>query len=73
MTLKLAADAYTPEALMDAGVDPMVVRTLLADGPRAVPERPLLSVKGRKRGLETMKYCWGPDAMALLAERGDTT
>lgn len=70
MALRLAKDAYTPEALMDAGVDPMVVRTLLADGPNAVPERPRLAVNGRKRAKEaTSKYVWGPDAMTLLAEQ----
>lgn len=67
--MKLRNDAYTPEALMDAGIPPAVVKTLIADGPRAVPERPLLAVGGRKRDkLATTRYVWGPDAMVLLAE-----
>lgn len=68
--MKLGNDAYTPEALMDAGLDYKVVKTLLADGPRAVPERPRTTLTGRGREKEpTTRYVWGPDARVLLAER----
>ena len=67
--IRLRATAYTLDALIDAGVDPEVARTLMADGPHAVPERPLLRVGGRRRESEpTTRYVWGPDAMTLLGE-----
>lgn len=67
--MRLRSEAYTPEALMDAGIDPHVVATLIADGPRAVPARPLLSLRGKRRAKEpTTRYCWGPDAAVLLRE-----
>ncbi len=68
MTLRLRAAAYTLDAIIDAGVDPEIARTLLADGPQAVPERPLMRVGGRKRDELTTHYVWGPDAMVLLVE-----
>ena len=68
--LRLRPTAYTLDAIIDAGIDPDVAWTLMADGPSAVPERPLLRVAGRRRELEpTTRYVWGPDAMTLLAER----
>lgn len=67
-TLTLRDDAYAPGALVDAGVPPLLVRTLLASGPRAVPERPRLSCTGRRRADFTTQYVWGPDARVLLSE-----
>lgn len=67
--LRLADTAYTPDALIDAGLPAALVKRLLADGPRAVPERARVSVTGRARTTEpTTHYVWGPDAMTLLAE-----
>lgn len=68
MALSLKADAYAPEALIDAGIPPRIVRCLMADGPKAVPERPRLSLSGRKRGHLTTAHVWGPDALVLLSE-----
>ena len=68
MKLKLRNDAYTPDALEEAGVPGDVVRTLLADGPNAVPEKPLLSLTSRRRGELTTRYIWGPDAEVLLQD-----
>ena len=70
MRLRLADTAYTPDALIDAGLPPALVQRLLADGPRAVPERARVSVTGRKRTPEPIRhYAWGPDVRTLLAER----
>lgn len=66
--MKLKRDAYTASALVEAGLDPALVARLLVDGPRAVPERPRLSLTGRKRGAPTTTYVWGPDADVLLKE-----
>jgi len=66
-TIVLRKKAYAPEALVEAGVPASLVRTLVADGPRAIPERPFLSLHGRKREkAPTTYYVWGPDAAALL-------
>lgn len=68
MRLHLADAAYTPDALIDAGLPAALVKRLMADGPRAVPERARVSVAGRKRTVEpTRHYVWGPDARTLLA------
>jgi hypothetical protein len=67
-TLRLRDDAYTPGALIEAGVPAALVRTLIADGPRAVPERARESVTGRRRSEPTTHYVWGPDARRLLSE-----
>ena len=67
--LRLKADAYAPEALVEAGVDPEVVMHLLADDAGGVLERPRLSLTTRKRGHLTSRYVWGPDALILLSER----
>ena len=67
--LKLRDAAYTLDALIDVGVPTNVARTLLADGPRAVPERAYISVSGRRRTKEPERfYVWGPDAMTLLGD-----
>lgn len=66
--LHLRDDAYTPNALVDAGVPADLVRALIADGPRAVPERARESMTGRKRSQPTVHYVWGPDARRLLSE-----
>lgn len=64
----LLADAYTVEAVAEAwGLSISVVRTVIADGPRAVPMRPRISVTRKGRGELTTCYVWGPDAMVLLA------
>lgn len=69
MRIRFAATAYTPDALLDAGLPAPLVKRLLADGPRAVPERARVSVTGRGRTTEpTRHYVWGPDAAALCAE-----
>lgn len=60
-------DAYTPDALVQAGVPPELVRTLLVDPKRASPEHARLSVTGRKRTTTpTLEYGWGPDVNYLL-------
>ena len=70
-TLIFRRCAYTVQAVVDAGVDPRVARTLLADGPRALPERAFTSLTGRRRTKEPIReYVWGPDAIVLLQERG---
>lgn len=56
---------WAPEALVAAGLPAETVRRCLADGPRAVPERPRLSTTGRKRGPATTRYVWGPDLRFL--------
>lgn len=72
MTLTLRKAAYTVEAIVAAGVPGEVARTLVADGPRAVPERALVAVTGRTRTKQPITgYVWGPDAMALLASRAE--
>ena len=59
--------AWAPEALIEAGMDPGLVRRCLADGPHAVPERARLSTTGRKRTPEpTTRYVWGPDLRFLM-------
>ena len=65
---RLRADAYTADALIEAGGPSAAARTLLADGPRAVLERPRLSLTGRRRGPPTTVYVWGPDAARLLSD-----
>jgi hypothetical protein len=65
--MNLKKDAYTPEALVAAGYEPQSVKTWIADGARAVPQRARLSVTGRKRTLQpTTHYVWGPDVMGFL-------
>lgn len=66
--MKFRTDAYSIGAVVEGGVPYAVARRLVADGPRAVPERPRLSIHGRKRGEPTREYVWGPDANTLLAE-----
>ena len=67
--MKFTADAYTLDAVVDAGVSPSIARTLLADGPNAKPERPRISTTKRGRAPLTTTYVWGPDANTLLGER----
>lgn len=60
-------DAFTPNALVDAGVPVALVNLLIADGRNAVPERPRVSITGRGRAEEeTRRYVWGPDVAAFL-------
>lgn len=61
-------DAYSLDAVLESGIPRATAVKLLADGPRAVPERPRLSMHGRKRGEPTTHYVWGPDANTLLKE-----
>lgn len=69
MYVKLAKDGYAPEALVAAGFPSELVRRWIADGPRAVPMRARLNVRGRKRTKQpTTHYVWGPDAMTLWKE-----
>lgn len=54
--------AWTPDALIDAGIPADQVSKMIASGPRATPERPRVSVNGWKREREaTRYYIWGPD------------
>lgn len=72
-TFTFKRDAYTVEAVIEAGVPATIARTLLATGPRAVPECPRLTAKGRQRAKRpTTFYIWGPDAESLLAEHDVT-
>lgn len=67
---RLRRDAYTIEALVTAGIcDGATALTLLVDGPAAVPVRPRLDLRTRRRGEPTTRYVWGPDATVLLEER----
>jgi hypothetical protein len=65
---RLQRAAYSPDALIDAGLSSDQARRLLADGPRAVPERPRVRLTGRRRGPPTSTYIWGPDAALLLRD-----
>lgn len=66
----LKRDAYTLDAVIEAGIPPAVARTLVADGPNAVPERARTSIEGRGRTKDPIRdYVWGPDAMVILAGR----
>jgi hypothetical protein len=67
LNIKLRKDAYSLAALIDAGVPVAVARKLLVAQPSR-PERPRVSVTGRKRDPETTEYIWGPDASVLLQE-----
>ena len=58
--------AWDPSVLTDLGVPADVVMKMIAAGPRAVPDRPRLSLDGRRRGSPTTLYVWGPDIPALL-------
>ena len=61
-------EAWDPDALVEAGFDPQLVRTWLVSGPNAVPERARLSLHGRKRTIDpTTRYVWGPDLEFLAA------
>lgn len=62
-------DAYTLDAVIEAGVPREAAVTLLADGVRCVPEHPRLHLKGRGRGKLTTHYVWGSDANTLLREK----
>lgn len=61
--------AWAPEALIEAGIESRAVRTWIADGPRAVPERARLSLRTRKRTEPTRTYVWGPDLRFLAGEK----
>lgn len=59
--------AWDPEALVAYGIPAEVVRTMVADGTRAVPESPRKAVGERRhRGERTTRYVWGPDIPFLL-------
>lgn len=66
--MKFRKDAYAPGALVDAGIHPDIVRTLMSDDPAGRLERPRLALAGRRRGPATSAYVWGPDAAVLLSE-----
>jgi hypothetical protein len=59
------ADAWSPSVLIEAGIPGEVVRTWIADGPRAVPMRARLSLEGRKRTELTTNYIWSADLRFL--------
>jgi hypothetical protein len=78
MAMMLAADtvrtlagkhAWDPTVLIDLGIPAETVMTMIADGPRAVPERPRLNLDGRRRGDRTTCYVWGPDIPVFLGTR----
>lgn len=56
-----AADAFTVECVIAAGIPADVARRAMADGPRATPQRARVSLDGRKRTEPTIHYVWGPD------------
>lgn len=60
-------EAYTPEALINAGFDPKLVQRAIVDGRHATPERARTKVFGRGRTEPTTFYVWGPD-FGFLAE-----
>lgn len=64
--------AWTPEALVAAGLPPEKVRLMLATGSRAIAERPRVSVQGWKRSEPTRHYVWGPDIRFHLGLDGKT-
>jgi len=62
------ADAFTPEAVIAAGIPASVAHAAIVDGPRATPQRALISAEpGKSKRTEpTRRYVWGPD-LAFLA------
>jgi len=68
LAARLARDAYSVEALIDAGLSHDQAVRLVVDGPRVTPKRPRLSLTGRTRGPLTTTYIWGPDAAVLIGD-----
>lgn len=67
--IRFQKDAYTINAVIEAGVHPATAKTLLASGPNATPMKARCSMHGRRRTEPTQDYVWGPDANTLLAEQ----
>lgn len=63
-------EAYTLDALAEAGVPEGLLRMMLVDSRRAPQERARLSMTGRKRTEPTLDYAWGPDVNFLLGLDG---
>ena len=62
--------AWTPDALIDAGLDAKHVMCWRVDPKTATPERARLSIHGRKRTTATTTdYIWGPDLRFLTEGR----
>lgn len=64
-----AADAYTVDAVIAAGIPAVVARQAVVDGKRATPQRARLSLDGRKRTEPTTQYVWGPDLQFIMGVR----
>lgn len=62
-------DAWTPEALVEAGVPGELVTVLVVD-PRAQLEAARVSLTRRQRTDPTRTYVWGPDIRNLLVGWG---
>lgn len=61
--------AWTPDALIDAGIDAKHVMLWRVDPKRARPERARLALLGRKRTeATTLEYVWGLDLEFLIAD-----
>lgn len=64
-----AADAFTVDCCIEAGIPAAVARTAIVDGPRATPQRARTSLNGRTRTEPTTQYVWGPDLKFLTGGR----
>lgn len=64
-----AADAFTVDAVIAAGIPATVARRAIVDGSRATPQRARLSLDGRKRTEPTTQYVWGPDLKFIVGGR----
>lgn len=61
-----AADAFTPECVIEAGIPPKLAHNAVVDGRRATPQRARESLSGRKRTEPTTRYVWGPDLRFIM-------
>lgn len=58
-------DAFTPEALAEAGVPAPLITAMLVAPDHAPMEKARVSLHGRAR-IETRNYIWGPDVAGML-------
>lgn len=63
------AQAFTVEAVVEAGVPHETALLAIADGPRAVPTRARMTLTGRAWTEPTRRYVWGSDLVFLLSPK----
>lgn len=61
-----AADAFTVDCCIEAGIPASVAHRAIVDGPRATPQRARTSLHGRTRTQPTTQYVWGADLKFLV-------